>query len=236
MAKKEEAVESKEEVALVVAVAVAEDNKSTRASNLVTMQDGSVIDFSNRKAIITTDEVTGAVNFKVVNGTIIDWTIPEVAALAKGIELASAEFDTTVLSKIGVKSYIIALVDRIRAVINALKTGDELVAAINKQIEAINSGIFVTRPGSSSKSGGLPEKVRIWAYANWMTSPEEFAAWEVVKEVEVPQDVINSINEKWALTTPMYKQKMNEAVAAYVNAKFQLASFGTIEWDLTSGL
>jgi hypothetical protein len=213
MAKKQ--TEVTEEVTL--AQAKAEETK-VESTNLVTMTDGTQIDFAKRKAIVTVDEVTGEVNFKLVNGAIIDWTVPEVPALTRGIELASSEFSTEVLSKVGVKAYITSMVDRIKNSISALKTGEELEAAIHKQIEALNTGSFITRA-----SGNLG-------------SPVEFAAWEVVKTNDIPQDVIDSILAVWDAKDAISKRNMDERVPAYMNAKYQLMLEGAIEGDLATGL
>ncbi len=143
----------------------------------VAMQDGSVVNFGARANLLTaTDGNTLTFNFS--DGKQIKWDVPFVEGLT--------EFQQTV--------YLYGIAAKIKSSLAPVKF-DDLEAAINKQIAAINEGNFSLRV-----AGEASTSLDNWAIAYAIVKAKEadFSHWVVNGEFNSTPEVVTEVATRWA--------------------------------------
>ena len=152
-------------------------------ARLVTLEDGSVVDFGVRaNVLVDIDQDTQVIAFALSNGKKISWVI-------SGLEN---------LTPFQVQVYLYGLASKVKSSLARFKDLTEVEAAIHKQIESIDSGVFILRSG---KEASLSLSNLQKAYAIVKSQEEAFASWinvdseEVIKEVLARWETFSTANK-----------------------------------------
>jgi len=141
-------------------------------ARLVTLEDGSVVDFGVRaNVLVDIDQETQTITFSLSNGRKISWVISGVESL----------------SPFQIQVYLYGLASKVKSSLARFKDLVEVEATIHKQIESINSGIFILRSG---KEASLSLTNLQKAYAIVKSQEEAFASWVNVDSEEVIKEVL----------------------------------------------
>jgi hypothetical protein len=199
-----EVVETTETVNTEVAAPV----KEAKPDRIVTMKDGSVVNFGVRGNVIShADAETGILNFKTIEGD-------EVTFDTNGIEVEGSNVAS--LSPFIKQVFLFGILAKIRSSLAPAK--EKYVDVVNTQLRAIQSATFSTRTASEGVVG-LTELETAYAIAVSQRKPEK-AHWANVTEASV----VTEVKAYFDTLTVSEKAKLRQN--AYVKlelAKIQLA-------------
>ena len=151
--------------------------KVEKVTNIVEMQDGTKIDFGKRGTLHTSvDLPTNTISFKMVTGDIINWVVPGTEGLT--------DFQK--------KVYLYGILSKIKTAMAPVDL-KELKKFIEKQMEAINNGIFIVRAfGDTVREVKLTDIQKAYAIAKSKQNPD-FIHWGNVEDTSV----IEQVSQDW---------------------------------------
>lgn len=154
--------------------------ESTKVERLVTLEDGSVVNFGARaNVLVHSDSETKVITFALSNGKKIVWTAPEVEGL----------------TPFQVQVYLYGLAAKVKSSLAPLKDLADIEAAIEKQIASIDSGVFILKSNGREAVAKLTNLQK--AYASVKATTEGFESWANVDAPEVIEEVLT----RWAAFT-----------------------------------
>jgi len=162
--------------------------QTEQTTNVVQMEDGTTIDFGKRGVVdISIDLKSATMVFKTVNGKVISWQVQEIDNLFPFQK----------------KVYLYGVLSKIRTAMAPVDRA-ELEDFINKQIEAINAGIFNVRAfGDPTREVKLLDIQKAYAIAK-SKQTTGFEHWANVDDVRVIGEVLGD----WATKSASAKNKI----------------------------
>ena len=194
------------------AVTTPAKEKKAKEVKIVTMEDGSQVNFGVRANLITSlDLDTSTISFKISTGKIINWLVEHMENLTT--------FQKTV--------YMYGLLEKVKTSLAPVKV-DALEVAINKQIESINKGEFNVRALTQAGEVVLTDLQKAYAIAVSYLDPSK-AHWANVDNGEVIAEVLTLWESKSAIERNKIRRHPNVAVEL---AKIQMDNGFTSDVEL----
>ena len=207
---------------------VEEDTKS----NIVSMDDGSVIDFGSRKSKIVFDKTTNTIKVNFVSGKVLTCNVPTF----QGLLAADAEFFYN--------TYIEGIITKIRSGMSfpkGKKQSDEeyaltQVEEVARQIEAIHA---LTTPESrrkpKEKTNTLSWVIKAWAIIKANSDFTTFGHWAQPVLDSLDGEVEASINDEILSVWDSFTPERHKEIAKHAGVKIQVLTLklnaGLIEED-----
>ncbi len=184
-------------------VEVVEVVEAPKVERLVTLEDGSVVNFGARaNVLVHSDNEAKVITFALSNGKKITWAAPEVEGL----------------TPFQVQVYLYGLAAKVKSSLAPLKDLADIEKAIAKQIASIDSGVFILKSNGREAVAKLTNLQK--AYALVKSATTGFESWEDVDAAEVITEVI----ERWEALTVSQRNSIRKN--AYV--KLELARLDVV--------
>lgn len=195
-------------------------NDTTEAvedSNVVTLQDGTVIDFGARDNVRTEiQEVEGVAIFRFRTGEVIHWKMPCLDNVEGLLRTAA----------------IYGLTQRVKNNLSG-KDKEALVSVVNTSIEDIDNGVFSSQFNGSSGIQVLTDLQAAFAIVRSSIPEKEVPHW---KDVEDPE-VIKEVKSFWQDLTASQKGKISSNPSVKIQkAKLQVARYNETDGEETTYL
>lgn len=168
----------------------------TKVPKVVTMEDGTSVNFGFRNNILSSFDVdTCVIQFKIITGQVVNWTPKIVAAFTEVNNLP--DYTVNALKKIT----LYGLLAKIKNTLATVKV-EELATHINKQIADIDEGKFAIRSYKEEGVATLEPIHRAYAAVKAAVDPEHFGHWASLDSQEIIDEVVST----WEALPPSSKQ------------------------------